>query len=97
MPIPIALAIHLDGDGAHPAAWRFASHSPRELLTAKRIVGTASLQLSKADQEKLFLIGQEIGRTTPNGKGWRDLPFGTDPAEQVMPRAGTSFRSAERR
>lgn len=40
MPHPIPLAIHLDGDGAHPAAWRFASHEPNELLTPKRVRNT---------------------------------------------------------
>jgi alkanesulfonate monooxygenase SsuD/methylene tetrahydromethanopterin reductase-like flavin-dependent oxidoreductase (luciferase family) len=37
MTKPLALAIDLDGDGAHPAAWRFARHSPRELLTPQRV------------------------------------------------------------
>lgn len=37
MSRPISLAIHLDGDGAHPAAWRQAAHAPRALLTARRI------------------------------------------------------------
>lgn len=40
---PLALAIHLDGDGAHPAAWRFARHAPRELLTPQRISETVGL------------------------------------------------------
>lgn len=31
------LALELDGDGAHPAAWRAARHAPTELLTGERI------------------------------------------------------------
>ena len=31
------LALELDGDGAHPAAWRAARHAPTELLTGDRI------------------------------------------------------------
>jgi hypothetical protein len=26
------LAVEIDGDGAHPAAWRRAAHSPDQLL-----------------------------------------------------------------
>ncbi|MFT4039909.1 MAG: LLM class flavin-dependent oxidoreductase, partial [Thermomicrobiales bacterium] len=43
MPNPLALAIHLDGDGAHPAAWRAARHSPRGLLTGQRVIETIGL------------------------------------------------------
>lgn len=34
---PLALALEIDGDGAHPAAWRRARHSPRELLGPRRL------------------------------------------------------------
>ncbi|MHC6222591.1 LLM class flavin-dependent oxidoreductase [Arthrobacter sp. MMS24-S77] len=34
------LALELDGDGAHPAAWRKARHAPDELLTGPRIRST---------------------------------------------------------
>ncbi|ALV45720.1 nitrilotriacetate monooxygenase [Arthrobacter alpinus] len=34
------LALELDGDGAHPAAWRAARHTPAELLTGDRIKAT---------------------------------------------------------
>src|SRR6185312_3835025 len=33
---PLHLAVELDGDGAHPAAWRRARHAPADLLTARR-------------------------------------------------------------
>jgi alkanesulfonate monooxygenase SsuD/methylene tetrahydromethanopterin reductase-like flavin-dependent oxidoreductase (luciferase family) len=33
------LGIELDGDGAHPAAWRFAAHEPLSLLSGSRIRG----------------------------------------------------------
>ncbi len=34
------LALELDGDGAHPAAWRKARHTPDELLNGERIKDT---------------------------------------------------------
>lgn len=38
---PGFLALELDGDGAHPAAWRKARHAPHELLNGARIRSTA--------------------------------------------------------
>ncbi|WP_133916646.1 LLM class flavin-dependent oxidoreductase [Streptomyces sp. NBC_00582] len=40
----LRLALELDGDGAHPAAWRRAAHSPDHLLTPRRVaeVGAAA-------------------------------------------------------
>lgn len=43
MANPISLAIHFDGDGAHPAAWRYAAHTPNELLTGRRVADTVLL------------------------------------------------------
>jgi alkanesulfonate monooxygenase SsuD/methylene tetrahydromethanopterin reductase-like flavin-dependent oxidoreductase (luciferase family) len=42
VPTPLHLALEIDGDGAHPAAWRRAAHSPDQLLTPRRsrTVGT---------------------------------------------------------
>jgi len=37
MANPVLLAIHLDGDGAHPAAWRHVTHTPAELLSGRRV------------------------------------------------------------
>jgi hypothetical protein len=54
-------------------------------------IGTASLDLSREDQTTIVAAGFEMGRVAPNGPGWRDLPAGTDPTEQAMPRAGTVF------
>jgi len=34
------LALELDGDGGHPAAWRKARHTPAELLDGTRVRGT---------------------------------------------------------
>jgi alkanesulfonate monooxygenase SsuD/methylene tetrahydromethanopterin reductase-like flavin-dependent oxidoreductase (luciferase family) len=36
VPTPLHLALEIDGDGAHPAAWRRAAHSPDQLLTPRR-------------------------------------------------------------
>ena len=33
----LQLAVEIDGDGAHPAAWRRATHAPDELLTPRRV------------------------------------------------------------
>lgn len=37
------LAVEIDGDGAHPAAWRRATHAPEELLTPQRIRAVATI------------------------------------------------------
>ncbi|MER5202657.1 LLM class flavin-dependent oxidoreductase [Streptomyces sp. NPDC002825] len=43
MPRPaLHLAVEIDGDGAHPAAWRRATHSPGELLTPRRLARVAA-------------------------------------------------------
>jgi alkanesulfonate monooxygenase SsuD/methylene tetrahydromethanopterin reductase-like flavin-dependent oxidoreductase (luciferase family) len=39
----ISLALHLDGDGAHPAAWRQALHPPATLLTGRRVTDVVAL------------------------------------------------------
>ncbi|GAB7106692.1 LLM class flavin-dependent oxidoreductase [Streptomyces phaeofaciens JCM 4814] len=38
----LRLALEIDGDGAHPAAWRRAAHSPDHLLTPRRVAGVAA-------------------------------------------------------
>ncbi|MFD9247487.1 nitrilotriacetate monooxygenase, partial [Streptomyces sp. NPDC059556] len=44
MPRPaLRLAVEIDGDGAHPAAWRRAAHSPGELLTPRRLARVAAV------------------------------------------------------
>ncbi|QUQ65673.1 LLM class flavin-dependent oxidoreductase [Kutzneria sp. CA-103260] len=37
------LAIEVDGDGAHPAAWRRAAHAPDQLLTPRRVRSVATI------------------------------------------------------
>ena len=55
---------------------------------------TGGLGLKPEDQRKLFDEGRAIGvKTRMMGAGWRDLPPGTNSAEQVMPRTGTRFAS----
>ena len=39
--LPVAVGIELDGDGAHPAAWRAAHHAPDELLAPARLARVA--------------------------------------------------------
>lgn len=44
MPNPgLHLAIEIDGDGAHPAAWRRAAHAPDHLLTPHRVRSVAAV------------------------------------------------------
>ncbi|RDG38795.1 LLM class flavin-dependent oxidoreductase [Streptomyces corynorhini] len=44
MPAPsLHLAVELDGEGSHPAAWRRAAHSPDRLLTPRRVAGVAAV------------------------------------------------------
>lgn len=42
-PPVLHLAVELDGDGAHPAAWRRAAHSPGQLLVPGRVRKTAAI------------------------------------------------------
>ncbi|MGW3952062.1 LLM class flavin-dependent oxidoreductase [Streptomyces sp. NPDC004752] len=37
------LAVEIDSDGAHPAAWRRAVHSPDQLLTPRRVAQVAAI------------------------------------------------------
>ncbi|MCW0214435.1 MAG: LLM class flavin-dependent oxidoreductase [Pseudonocardia sp.] len=41
MPTPLILAVELDGEGAHPQAWRRADHPPSALLTPARVRAVA--------------------------------------------------------
>jgi predicted acylesterase/phospholipase RssA len=55
---------------------------------------TGGLGLTPEDQRHLFNEGRAIGaKTRMMGAGWRDLPPGTNVAEQVLPRTGTRFAS----
>lgn len=39
----LALALEIDDDGSHPAAWRRAAHAPDQLLTPGRVRGVAEI------------------------------------------------------
>jgi alkanesulfonate monooxygenase SsuD/methylene tetrahydromethanopterin reductase-like flavin-dependent oxidoreductase (luciferase family) len=39
----LALAVEIDGDGAHPAAWRRATHAPDQLLTPRHVRRVAAI------------------------------------------------------
>jgi alkanesulfonate monooxygenase SsuD/methylene tetrahydromethanopterin reductase-like flavin-dependent oxidoreductase (luciferase family) len=54
------LGIELDGDGGHPAAWRFAAHEPGSLLTGSRIRET----VQAADIAGFHLATFRDSRTT---------------------------------
>ncbi|MCX2749972.1 LLM class flavin-dependent oxidoreductase [Arthrobacter sp. MI7-26] len=61
------LALELDGDGAHPAAWRKARHAPDELLTGSRIRSTVLAAESAGFHVATFADGPVNSR--PDGMG----------------------------
>jgi hypothetical protein len=59
-----------------------------------RVSSSGSLQLPRSDQHRLFETGRQIGLARGCCPVWRDLPPGTDPDEQALPRTGTKFATA---
>lgn len=59
----LRLAVELDGDGAHPAAWRRAAHSPDHLLTPRRVARVAAA----AENSGFTLITLADGALPPGG------------------------------
>ncbi|MFE1795959.1 LLM class flavin-dependent oxidoreductase [Streptomyces sp. NPDC059517] len=57
----LRLAVELDGDGAHPAAWRRAAHAPDHLLTPRRVSRAAAA----AENAGFTLITLEDGTLPP--------------------------------
>jgi alkanesulfonate monooxygenase SsuD/methylene tetrahydromethanopterin reductase-like flavin-dependent oxidoreductase (luciferase family) len=57
------IGIELDGDGAHPAAWRFSAHQPGTLLSGSRIRET----VQAADTAGFHLATFHDSRTTDTG------------------------------
>jgi hypothetical protein len=64
-----------------------AAAVPQELPLSSE----SAFQLTAADQTRLFEAGHQIGHRVEVGEHWRDLPPGSDPTEQALPRAGTRF------
>ncbi|MDQ0242367.1 LLM class flavin-dependent oxidoreductase [Arthrobacter bambusae] len=64
------LALELDGDGAHPAAWRKAWHAPDELLNGSRIRNTVLAAESAGIHVATFADGSG---TDGSGAGGRDV------------------------
>ncbi|MCZ9882967.1 LLM class flavin-dependent oxidoreductase [Arthrobacter sp. B2a2-09] len=58
---PGFLALELDGDGAHPAAWRKARHAPDELLNGSRIRSTVLAAESAGFHVATFADGPVSG------------------------------------
>jgi len=75
---PLALALEIDGDGAHPAAWRRAAHPPTELLGSRRLREVATV--AERAGFTLVTIDDEI---TPPGE-----------APDVVGRVGAVERAA---
>ncbi|MFD4576101.1 LLM class flavin-dependent oxidoreductase [Streptomyces sp. NPDC058417] len=59
----LRLAVEIDGDGAHPAAWRRAAHSPDHLLTPRRVADVAAA----AENAGFTLVTLEDGALPPAG------------------------------
>ncbi|MET9907051.1 LLM class flavin-dependent oxidoreductase [Streptomyces sp. NPDC006476] len=57
----LQLAVEIDGDGAHPAAWRRAAHSPDQLLTPRRVAGVAAV----AENAGFTLVTLDDGALPP--------------------------------
>ncbi|MFJ1609486.1 LLM class flavin-dependent oxidoreductase [Streptomyces sp. NPDC088253] len=57
----LRLAVELDGDGAHPAAWRRAAHAPDHLLTPRRVARVAAA----AENAGFTLLTLEDGALPP--------------------------------
>ncbi|MFC5948878.1 LLM class flavin-dependent oxidoreductase [Pseudonocardia lutea] len=62
---PLHLAVELDGEGAHPAAWRRASHAPAALLTPERVRALAQV----AENAGLTLATFDDSLLPPGGVG----------------------------
>ncbi|HKS00085.1 MAG TPA: LLM class flavin-dependent oxidoreductase [Arthrobacter sp.] len=66
------LGIELDGDGAHPAAWRKARHTPAELLDGTRVRATVLAAESAGFHIATFADGSlPAASSEPGG---RDIP-----------------------
>ncbi|MFI2563439.1 LLM class flavin-dependent oxidoreductase [Paenarthrobacter sp. NPDC018779] len=65
-----ALGIELDGDGAHPSAWRHAKHPPTELLTPERFAAVAST--AEAAGFTFATFRDSSGQGSPNVTGRLD-------------------------
>ena len=57
----LRLALEIDGDGTHPAAWRRAAHSPDQLLTPRRVARVAA----DAENAGFTLLTLEDGALPP--------------------------------
>ena len=64
---PGLLALELDGDGAHPAAWRKARHAPTELLDGTRIRATVLAAESAGFHVATFADGSLPASPDTNG------------------------------
>lgn len=65
---PGFLALELDGDGAHPAAWRAARHTPAELLSGERIRSTVMAAESAGFHIATFSDGPKEGGADIGGR-----------------------------
>ncbi|MGW8761153.1 LLM class flavin-dependent oxidoreductase [Streptomyces sp. NPDC055815] len=87
MPRPaLHLAVEIDGDGAHPAAWRRAAHSPGELLTPRRLARVAAA----AENAGFTLVTLEDS-ILPPGDG---SPAGSGPVGRIGAVERAAFAAA---
>jgi alkanesulfonate monooxygenase SsuD/methylene tetrahydromethanopterin reductase-like flavin-dependent oxidoreductase (luciferase family) len=62
MSAPFVIAIDVDGEGAHPSAWRAADHAPDELLTA----GTVAARVAAVDRAGFTIATFDDGPLSPS-------------------------------
>lgn len=74
------LALELDGDGAHPAAWRKARHAPDDLLNGARIRSTVLAAESAGFHAATFADGPLVGSL---GAGGRDVAGGLNALQRA--------------
>lgn len=79
------IGIELDGDGAHPAAWRVAHHSPGDLLAPARLARTAR---AAEDAGFSFLT---LAASRP-GDGYPNVQARLDPIEAASYLAAVTSR-----
>ncbi|MFF9062085.1 hypothetical protein ACF09K_25820 [Streptomyces sp. NPDC014882] len=79
------LAVGMDDDGARPAGWRRAAHSPDQPLTPRRVAQVSAV----AENAGFTLITSDDGALPPGA-----APLGTGPRHMVDKKLSHTDRNA---